>query len=74
MSLLKVDLAGKALAQTYMDVRSGGVDSKELRGLLRTLTGKPKPSKEPARKGNLVDMRSMKSWQDDDDDDQEDNG
>ena len=74
MSLLKVDLAGKALARTAVDIRDGKVDQKELRGLLRTFTGKAKPSKDQARKGNLVDLRSVTTWEDNDDEEEENAG
>ena len=69
MSLLKVDLAGKALAQTAIDIRDDKIDQKELRSLLRTFTGKPKPSKDLARKGNLVDLNSVRTWEDEEEED-----
>ncbi len=68
LSLLKMDLTAKALVRTAIDTITGEIDHKELRSLVRTLTGKVRESKGPSRQGNLVDLASVKTWRTEEED------
>ncbi len=68
MSLLKQDIAAKALGALSRDIYHNKVDAKELRSMIKTMTGKVRESTGPSRHGNMVDLTSVKTWRDDEDD------